>query len=60
MKIKNIQLPVVVKPINEGSSIGVKICKNFLFLRKFVNKLLKKYEEIILESFVGGKKFRLL
>ena len=58
MKIKNIQLPVVVKPINEGSSIGVKICKNFFVLRKFVNKLLKKYEEIILESFVGGQEIQ--
>ena len=25
---KNINLPLVVKPINEGSSLGVKIAKN--------------------------------
>ena len=28
MMNKKIQFPIVVKPINEGSSLGVKICKN--------------------------------
>ena len=31
---KRIKYPVVVKPINEGSSLGVKICKNLKDLNK--------------------------
>ena len=27
-KIMNIKYPVIIKPINEGSSLGVKLCKN--------------------------------
>ena len=27
-KLKNFNYPAVVKPSNEGSSIGVEICKN--------------------------------
>ena len=28
MKSKKINYPIVLKPINEGSSLGVEICKN--------------------------------
>ena len=28
MKNKKIKFPIVIKPINEGSSLGVYICKN--------------------------------
>ncbi len=28
MKDKKIKFPIVIKPINEGSSLGVYICKN--------------------------------
>ena len=33
----NLTYPLVLKPSNEGSSIGVKICKNFTELKKNVN-----------------------
>jgi len=46
---------VVIKPSNEGSSIGVKICKNFSSLKKAVNFLRKKYENLIFEKYIGGQ-----
>ena len=41
IKIKNLKYPIVIKPNNEGSSIGVKICKNLISLKKKINILLK-------------------
>ena len=55
---KRIKFPVVAKPINEGSSIGVKICKNFSILFKSINLLLKKYDDLIIEKFIGGQEIQ--
>ena len=49
---------MVVKPPNEGSSLGVKICKNFISLSQSSNTLLKKYTELILEPFIGGQEIQ--
>ena len=49
---------MVVKPPNEGSSLGVKICKNFISLNQSSNTLLKKYTELILEPFIGGQEIQ--
>ena len=50
--------PLVLKPTNEGSSIGVNICKNFIELKKNVNKLIKKYKTLIVENFIGGQEIQ--
>ena len=43
IKIKKIiGFPLVIKPINEGSSLGVKICKNFLELNRSAKNLFRK------------------
>ncbi len=55
---KKIKFPVVVKPINEGSSIGVKIAKNMKSLQKSVSYLFKKYNELILEQYIGGQEIQ--
>ncbi len=55
---KKIKFPVVVKPINEGSSIGVKIAKNMRSLQKSVSYLFKKYNELILEQYIGGQEIQ--
>ncbi len=52
---KKINFPIVVKPINEGSSLGVEICKNKKKLISSIKFLLKKYDEIILEEYIGGQ-----
>ncbi len=52
---KKIKFPIVSKPINEGSSLGVKINENKIKLFKSIKNLLKKYEELILEEYIGGQ-----
>ena len=42
MKSKKIRFPIVIKPINEGSSLGVYICKNKKQFNKNYKKLKKK------------------
>jgi len=58
IKRKKIKFPIVVKPINEGSSIGVKICKNILDLTKSTKSLFKKYAELIFEPYIGGQEIQ--
>jgi len=50
--------PVVVKPSNEGSSIGVEMCKNFIQLKNSVNKLIKNYKTLIVESYIAGREIQ--
>ena len=57
MKEKNISFPIVIKPINEGSSLGVFICKNYKeFLKNY--KKLTDYKKIIVEEFIPGKEIQ--
>ena len=58
LKIKKLKYPIVVKPNNEGSSIGVKICKNLNSLKKNVEILLKTYDTLIVENFIGGQEIQ--
>ena len=55
---KKIKFPIVVKPINEGSSLGVKICKNILDLNRSTKVLFKKYDQLILEQYIGGQEIQ--
>ncbi|MDC3104457.1 D-alanine--D-alanine ligase [Candidatus Pelagibacter bacterium] len=58
LKKKGIKFPMVVKPINEGSSLGVNICKNSILLKKKVQYLFKRYSELIFEPFIGGQEIQ--
>jgi D-alanine-D-alanine ligase len=58
LKIKKMKFPVVTKPVNEGSSIGVKICKNIIELNKATKSLFKKYTELIFEPYIGGQEIQ--
>ena len=53
---KKFKFPVVIKPINEGSSVDVYICseKN---LKKNLEKL-RKYKEILIEEYIGGREIQ--
>ena len=58
--IKNIEMkfkfPVVIKPINEGSSVNVFICT-----KKNISKILSSmriYKEIMIEEFIGGREIQ--
>jgi D-alanine-D-alanine ligase len=58
INLKKIKFPIVTKPINEGSSLGVEVCKNKEKLLKSINRLLRKYNEIILEEYIGGQEIQ--
>ena len=53
---QKLKFPVVLKPINEGSSVGVYITnkKNFIF---YLYKL-EKYKEILIEKFIPGREIQ--
>ncbi len=53
---KKLKFPVVIKPINEGSSVDVYISTN-QNLRSNLIKL-KKYREILIEEFIGGREIQ--
>ena len=53
---KNLGFPVVMKPINEGSSVDVYI-SNEKNLRKNLSKL-RSYREILIEEYIGGREIQ--
>ena len=53
---KKLKFPVVIKPLNEGSSVNVYICnKKNIF--KILNTL-KNYKKIMIEEFIGGREIQ--
>ena len=53
---KKFGYPVVIKPINEGSSVNVYIC-NQLNLKNRLQRL-KNYREILIEKFIPGREIQ--
>ena len=53
---KKLSFPVVIKPINEGSSVNVFICNQSNINKKL--KLLKNYKEILIEQFIPGREIQ--
>ena len=53
---KRLKFPVVIKPINEGSSVNVFIC-NKKNISKKIN-LLKNYKKILIEEFIPGREIQ--
>ena len=53
---KKLKFPVVLKPINEGSSVNVFICTKKNILK--VLKLLESYKQIIIEEFIAGREIQ--
>ena len=58
IRLNKLKFPIVVKPNNEGSSIGVRICKNLKSLNTEFLKLSKLYEDLIFETFIPGKEIQ--
>ena len=58
IKNKKIKFPIVIKPISEGSSLGVYICKNEIQFYKNYKKLEKEYDRILVEEYIPGKEIQ--
>ena len=58
IKKNKIKFPIVIKPINEGSSLGVYICKNLKQFRKNYKKLMSKYNRILVEEYIPGREIQ--
>ena len=58
IKKKRIKFPIVIKPVNEGSSLGVHICKNNFEFKKNYKKLIKEYDRILVEQYIPGKEIQ--
>ncbi|MBT92087.1 MAG: D-alanine--D-alanine ligase, partial [Candidatus Pelagibacter sp.] len=48
--------PVVIKPINEGSSVEVYICNKKNLIKNLIK--LKPYKEIIIEKYIPGREIQ--
>ena len=53
---KKLKFPVVVKPINEGSSVNVFICNKKNIFKKV--SLLQNYKKVIIEEFIAGREIQ--
>ena len=53
---KKLKFPVVVKPINEGSSVNVYICTKKNIIK--ILKLVKSYKQIMIEEFIAGREIQ--
>jgi D-alanine-D-alanine ligase len=53
---KKLKFPVVIKPINEGSSVNVFICDKSNIIKNL--KLLENYKKIIIEEFISGREIQ--
>lgn len=50
-------VPVVVKPVDGGSSVGVSIVKSEKELKKAVKGVLQKNERVMVQQFIKGREF---
>jgi D-alanine-D-alanine ligase len=53
---KKLKFPVVIKPINEGSSVNVFICTKRNIIKNL--KALRTYNQILIEEFIGGREIQ--
>ena len=53
---KKLGFPVVIKPINEGSSVNVFICSRKNLFNKL--QLLKNYKRVLIEQFIPGREIQ--
>ena len=53
---KKLKFPVVIKPINEGSSVNVFICSKKNIIKNL--KFLENYKKIIIEEFIPGREIQ--
>jgi len=58
IKKHKLSFPIVIKPNDEGSSIGVKICKNISILKKEFKEISKNHNDLIFENYIPGQEIQ--
>ena len=53
---KELKFPVVIKPLNEGSSVNVFICSRMNIIKNL--KKIKHYKKVMIEKFIGGREIQ--
>ena len=53
---KTFKFPVVIKPLNEGSSVHVYICNKKNIIKNL--NLIKNYKKVMIEKFIGGREIQ--
>ena len=53
---KKLKFPVVLKPINEGSSVGVYITNKKNFIKNLLK--LEKFKEVLIEKYIPGREIQ--
>ena len=53
---RKLSFPVVIKPLNEGSSVNVYICNNKNFFKNLLK--LKEYGEVLIEKYIPGREIQ--
>ena len=53
---KKLKFPVVIKPLNEGSSVNVYICTKKNIIK--ILDLIKNYKKVMIEQFIGGREIQ--
>ncbi len=53
---KKLKFPVVVKPINEGSSVNVYICNKKNIIK--ILKSMQSYKKVMIEEFIAGREIQ--
>jgi D-alanine-D-alanine ligase len=49
--------PIIVKPIDEGSSVGLFKCSNVDDYRNSLEKIFEKHHEMLVQEFIQGREF---
>lgn len=52
---RSFPMPVVIKPIDRGSSVGVSICRDFNSLVNSLISLFLQYERLLIEEYIPGR-----
>ena len=53
---KKLKFPVIVKPLNEGSSVNVYICNKKNITKTLIS--IKNYKKVMIEEFIGGREIQ--
>jgi len=53
---KKLKFPIVIKPLNEGSSVNVYICNEKNIIKNL--DILREYKKIMIEEFIGGREIQ--